>query len=220
MADPIARAGRLIAVDGTRGKDTAAAADAIAGELADRGIECAISRFDASGLFGELAAAHDDRQISVRTLTLIYAADLAFRLRWEIQPVLTSGRVVIAAPYVDTAVAFGVGCGLREQWTADLLRFAPRPEIRGRAVERKHRKGWKARLDRGYAEFCAALLDGSAPALANASARRDAIACLERRHRSAYPLSEKGLRRLADDVMDSSKAAARGSRGRSRSGRT
>ena len=219
MAGAIAASGRLIAVDGTRGKDTAAAADAIAGALAERGIECAISRFDASGLFGELAVARDDQPMSVRTLTLIYAADLAFRLRWEIRPLLESRRVVIAAPYVDTAVAFGAGCGLPEHWIANLLRFAPPPQLRGRAVERKHSKGWRARLDRGYAEYCAALLDRSPPEFANAAAREEAIACLGRRHRSAYRLSERGVRQLADDVRDSSTAARRGSRERSRSAR-
>ena len=215
----MAAAGRLIAIDGTRGKDTATAADAIAGELADRGIQCAISRFDASGLFGELAAGRGDRQISVRTLALVYAADLAFRLRWEIRPVLEAGQVVIAAPYVDTAVAFGAGTGLGEQWVVNLLRFAPRPEIRTRVVERKHGKGWKARLDRGYAEYCAAMLEGSAQKLADAAARGEAIAFLERHRGSAYRLSEKGLRRLADDIKDSSTAAPPGSRGRSRSAR-
>ena len=45
----------------------------------------------------------------MRTLALVYAADLAFRLRWEIRPVLDAGGVVVASPYVETAVAFGVG---------------------------------------------------------------------------------------------------------------
>ena len=34
-----------------------------------------------------------------------------FRLRWEIRPVLEAGGVVIAAPYVETAVAFGAAAG-------------------------------------------------------------------------------------------------------------
>ena len=41
-----------------------------------------------------------------RTLLLLYAADLAFRLRWEIRPALAEGHTVIAAPYLDTAFAF------------------------------------------------------------------------------------------------------------------
>ena len=49
---------------------------------------------------------------SARTLLLLYAADLAFRLRWEIRPALAAGRTVVAAPYVDTAVAFGRAAGV------------------------------------------------------------------------------------------------------------
>src|SRR5262245_54076746 len=108
MAHQVTYPGRLIAVDGSRGKDSNAAANAIAAELKRAGIECAISRWDASGLFTELAAAsRGDRNISARTLSLVYAADLAFRLRWEIRPILESGGVVIAAAYVETAITFG-----------------------------------------------------------------------------------------------------------------
>ena len=107
MADQVKYPGRLIAVDGSRGKDTAAAADAIVKRLREAGVECAISRWDASGLFGELAAAaRGDRNISMRTLALVYAADLAFRLRWEIRPILEAGGVVVAAPYIETADRF------------------------------------------------------------------------------------------------------------------
>jgi hypothetical protein len=82
MADQVKYAGRLIAVDGSRGKDVNASADALSAALKAAGIECAISRWDASGLFTELAAgARTERDISMRSLTLIYAADLAFRLR-------------------------------------------------------------------------------------------------------------------------------------------
>ena len=115
MADQGKYPGRLIAIDGSRGKDTAAAADAIVKRLREAGRECAVSRWDASGLFGELAAtARGDRNISMRTLALVYASDLAFRLRWEIRPILEAGGVVVAAPYIETPIAFGAGCGLSE----------------------------------------------------------------------------------------------------------
>jgi hypothetical protein len=61
---------------------------------------------------------------------LLYAADLAFRLRWEIRPTLADGRAVVAAPYVDSAVAFGRAAGLKAGWLANLFRFAPRPAER------------------------------------------------------------------------------------------
>ena len=69
MADKVNYTGRLIAIDGTRGKDVAVAANAVAGELKHRGIECGVSRWDASGLFSELAASgRGSRSVSARAL--------------------------------------------------------------------------------------------------------------------------------------------------------
>ena len=223
MADQGKHPGRLIAIDGSRGKDNAAGAAAVIGALEAAGVECAVSRWDASGLFGELAAAAEgDRHISTRTLTLVYAADLAFRLRWEIRPVLEAGGVVVAAPYVETAIAFGAACGLTEQWVRQLLRFAPPADVRGRAQERKLDRGWKPRIDRGYPEYCAAMLEASAaPKLTTRKARREAMAVLDQpRGRRVFRLSEKGVYGLVKAVISSRKAAASRSGATPRSGRT
>jgi hypothetical protein len=222
MAQPVAHPGRLITIDGTRGKDTAAAAAAVIAALKAAGIESAVSRFDASGLFGELAAAgRGDRTISTRTLTLVYAADLAFRLRWEIRPVLEAGGVVIAAPYVETAVAFGAGCGLSEAWIRELLRFAPKPDVRARVEERKLDRGWKSRLDRGYPEYCAAMLDSALPKLTSKQARRNAMALLDTpKGRKVFRLSKKGVDELVKAVTGSLRVGMRRSASKPRSART
>src|SRR6185295_7224492 len=90
-----------------------------------------ISHWDASGVFEDLAVAgREAGQPSARTLLLLYAADLAFRLRWEIRPALADGWSVVAAPYVATAVAFGRAAGIERAWLANLFRFAPRPTER------------------------------------------------------------------------------------------
>jgi hypothetical protein len=220
MADQDQHPGRLIAIDGTRGRDVARAASALLNALNAGGVECAISRWDASGLFGELAAgAQGDPHLSPRALALVYAADLVFRLRWEIRPVLERGGVVIAAPYVETAVAFGAAAGLDEAWLRELLRFAPKPDLRGRSRERKPHRGWKPRLDRGYGEFAAALLRPS-PQPVSRKARRIAMALLDRRAgRKVYRLSDKGLAGLVRAVSGSSPAATRQSRAPRRSAR-
>jgi hypothetical protein len=131
-AKPLTRtpSGRLIALDGTSGSALLAAARKALAAIppAARG---GISRWDASGVFAELAMAEVDAgQPSPRTLLLLYAADLAFRIRWEIAPTMAAGRVVIAAPYVDTALAFGRAVGLPFPWLSNLFRFAPRPSER------------------------------------------------------------------------------------------
>src|SRR5688500_9511231 len=176
-----------------------------------RVVGCASSRFDASGLFGELAAAgHGDRNISARTLTLVYAADLAFRLRWEVRPVLESGGIVIAAPYTETAVAFGAAAGLEEDWMHELLRFAPKPGYRSRAEEKKLDRGWKPRLDRGYAEYCVAMLEASTPKARWKQIRRNAMALLHRpKGRKIYRLNDDGVADLTRAVTGSRKDARR-----------
>lgn len=220
MADQVTYRGRLIAIDATRGKDVNAAASRVAEALRDRGLECAISRWDASGLFGELAAGRGDRNISMRTLSLVYAADLAFRLRWEIRPVLDAGGIVIAAPYVDTAATLASACGIDEQWVRDLLRFAPAPTWRARAEEKKLAKPWKRRIDRGYAEYVAALLEDSAPGGVAKSARRKMMTRLdEARHRKTFYLSNKGLAALIKDATGTRPGASSRSPSRPRSGR-
>ena len=222
MAHQVAYPGRLIAVEGSRGKDSDAAAATVSDALKAAGVEAAISRFDASGLFGELAAAaRGDRHVSIRALTLVYAADLAFRLRWEIRPILEAGGVVIAVPYVETAVAFGVSCGLSEAWIRELLRFAAKPDFRVRTEERKRERGWKARFDRGYAEYCVAMLESSAPKLPTKRARRDAVALLDRsKGRTVYRMTEKRVDDLVKAVTGSRRGVKRRSASKPRSART
>ncbi|HEX6163823.1 MAG TPA: hypothetical protein VFZ31_10675 [Vicinamibacterales bacterium] len=213
--------GRLIAIDGTRGKDVALAASDIVAKLKEHGVECAVSRWDASGLFTDLAAgARTARDVSIRSLSLVYAADLAFRMRWEIRPVLEAGGVVVAAPYVDTAAAFGAICGLDEDWLRELMRFAPPPNYRGVVDERKINRPWKRRFDRGYAEYGAMMLGDAAPKRASKAARRKMMAMLERaRGRTVFHLTNKGIGALAKALTDSRTAAARRSVSRPRSGR-
>lgn len=202
MADQVTYPGRLIAIDGSRGKDVNASADAVVAALRKAGIECVVSRWDASGLFGDLkVAARGDRNISIRTLSLVYAADLAFRLRWEIRPVLDVGGIVVASQYIETAVAFGAACGLSEDWLRELLRFAPAADLRSRAAERKLDRPWKRRTDRGYPEFGSVMLDVSAPRKASKRARREMIAMLDHaRGRKIYDLEGTGVAALAAAV--------------------
>lgn len=118
--------GMLISVDGMNGAAVKAAARTVLAAI-DRSRRGGISSWDASGVFEELAVAGDEAgAASARTLLLLYAADLAFRLRWEIRPALAEGRAVVAAPYVDTAIAFGRAAGVKTSWLTNLLAFAPR----------------------------------------------------------------------------------------------
>lgn len=120
---------RLVAVDGVNGAAMTATARGILSSSPKRQI--GISAWDASGIFGEVVVAEDSAgRPSARTLLILYAADLAFRLRWEIKPALDEGLTVVAVPYVDTAIAFGRAAGLSTEWLTDMFRFAPKAGVR------------------------------------------------------------------------------------------
>jgi hypothetical protein len=148
---------RLIAVDGVHGAAVKAAAGRMVSPAARR-LGGGVSDWDASGLFEQLVVAEDHAgQISARTLLLLYASDLAFRLRWEIEPALAEGHTVVAAPYLDTAIAFGRAAGLPGGWLMNLLQFAPRPGERhyvDRSVPRAPHS------PQGFVEFGCARLTG------------------------------------------------------------
>jgi hypothetical protein len=118
---------RLIAVDGVDAEAMLSVARRSLGAAGQGGI----SHWDASGVFQELAVAGSAAGLpSPRTLLLLYAADLAFRLRWEIRPALAEGNTVVAAPYIETAMAFGRAAGIPAGWLSNLFRFAPHPAQR------------------------------------------------------------------------------------------
>lgn len=127
--------GSFIAVDGVNGTAVKAAAKAEMKHVG-RKQRAGVSVWDASGVFGDLVVADAEAgRPSARTLLLLYAADLAFRLRWEIRPAIAEGRTVAAAPYVATAMAFGRAAGLPGGWLKNLFAFAPKPDA-ARLVEK------------------------------------------------------------------------------------
>lgn len=120
--------GSLIAVEGVHADTLVAAARSVAEQRTRTG---ALSFWDASGVFAELAVADDEAgRPSVRTLLLLYASDLAHRLRSEVLPALALGHDVVVAPYVDTALAFSRVGGVNSPWIADIFAFAPPPALR------------------------------------------------------------------------------------------
>ena len=152
------RRGLFISIDGVDGAAVATAArHALSAATSRR--RGGISWWDASGLFWELGVAGDEAgRPSARTLLLLYAADLAFRLRWEIEPALAEGKTVVAASYVQTAVAFGRSAGLPGGWLTNLFRFAlPAGDRRLVGAAPRRRSDAKPR---GFAEFGCARLAG------------------------------------------------------------
>jgi hypothetical protein len=145
----------LVAIDGVDGAASLKLAKRLA---AERGHQHAtISRWDMSGIFHDLnrTGAAAGRQASARTLLLLYAADLAFRLKWEIRPALAEGRMVLAVPYVQTAVALGRAAGVDRRWVQALFAFAPPADHYRRVDARSARTGRS-----GFVEFASRRMSG------------------------------------------------------------
>src|SRR5438105_15020308 len=115
--------GPLISLDVIEGRDALPAAKKILKSKPPGG---GISTWDASSIFFEMNGLEISDKPSPRTLVLLFAADLFFRLRWEIIPALEEGKCVIAVPYVETAYAFGALAGLPKKWLSEVFRFAPK----------------------------------------------------------------------------------------------
>jgi thymidylate kinase len=121
--------GQLVSVDAVRGRDLVPSAKRLLNLNGVRRPTGGFSTWDASSIFFELRGAEtqSEETPSAQTLLLLYAADLRFRLRWQIEPALLEGQTVVAAPYVETGMAFGLALGLSRKWITELFRFAPKP---------------------------------------------------------------------------------------------
>lgn len=207
MTKPVMR-GRLVAIDGADGNDVLDAATNVIESLADRTLSAGLSRWDASSLFADVAMARAaDRDVSPRTLLLLYAADLAFRLRWQIEPTLQEGDVVIAAPYVNTAMAFGTAAGLSREWLATLLRFAPVPTRTVILKPTKAGRVWKRQPERGFGECCTTLLEATPEGFARRKTRAAMLSTLSTDAESHGGLfRQKDLRGLIDEILRPARA--------------
>jgi len=162
--------GRLIAVEGARGKQLNSAVKYLARQFG-RNDDAGWSSWDASNTFYELSMSKAINPAPPpRTLLLLYASDLMFRLRWEIEPALQEGQTVLAAPYVDSAVAVGIALGLSKDWLDELFRFAPKPHaallLKPKIKKKDKSKKKKKKVGKpaeGFVEFCCHSLAATSP---------------------------------------------------------
>src|SRR5689334_6395747 len=128
--------GRLLAVEGSGGRSMTVAAKRLVRDLKRQDVEAGVCSWDASAIFFQiLNGARGIPAPSPRTLILLYASDLAFRLRWQIRPALEEGLTVVAAPYLETVIGFGRATGLPRLWLKNVFQFAPAPAAVWRVPE-------------------------------------------------------------------------------------
>jgi hypothetical protein len=159
MTAAAARKGRLIALEGSGGRAMAVAAKFLMREFRRQDTEIGNSAWDASDIFFQIMqGARGLPGASPRTLLLLYASDLAFRLRWQIRPALEDGVTVIAAPYVETAIGFGRAAGLSPAWMRQLFEFAPPADQCFRVPEDTIPVDRRGTTTNSFLEFCLAQL--------------------------------------------------------------
>jgi hypothetical protein len=159
MTDDAPARGMLIALEGTGGRSMAVAAKRLERSLRTSQTEAGVSTWDSSAIFLQIGqGGHDIPAPPPRTLILLYAADLAFRLRWQIRPLLEEGTHVIAAPYLETVVAFGRAAGLSQGWLRRVFAFAAEPDICYRVPESTIPVNRKGSPSDSFLEFCLAQL--------------------------------------------------------------
>jgi len=148
LALSLPSSGQLLSLDVIDGRDAVPAARKI---LKSQTAESGISTWDASSIFFEMHGLGIGEKPSPRTLVLLYAADVFFRLRWEIIPALKEGKCVVAVPYVETGYALGAVAGLSSKWVREVFRFAPKAresyQVNGSSVK-------LAAPTTGFIEFC------------------------------------------------------------------
>jgi len=180
----------LVAVEAARGRDAERGASKVRAALLSKWNDAGagISHWDASGTFFELQLGNGRKSLTLspRTLLLLYASDLAFRLRWEIRPAVAAGQIVIAAPYTETAIAFGEAAGLPRKWIVELFRYAPRPDLCLHVKDAKDGAAWRSRAMDGFPEFGAATMSPGQPSRKRSSPRCDqAVEALRRLKRES-----------------------------------
>lgn len=163
MTENLPGRGSLIALEGSGGRSMSVALRQL--ERAFRPTNEAgagASAWDASAIFFQVSqSSFGIAGATPRTILLLYAADLAFRLRWQIRPALESGAHVIAAPYLETPIAFGIAAGLSRSWLDSLFEFAPRPDRLFRVPERTIPVSRRGAPADSFIEFSFAQLRGS-----------------------------------------------------------
>ena len=173
--------GRLIALEGTGGRAMAVATRQLERSFRQAKTAAGVSGWDASAIFFQIAqGARGIPAPPPQTLVLLYAADLAFRLRWQIRPALEEGTHVIAAPYLETVTGFGHAAGLSQGWLRRVFAFAPPPDICYRVPESSIQVNSRGTPSNSFLEFCFAHLRNGPASWDTAEIRRGFLAHLDR----------------------------------------
>lgn len=122
--------GHLIVVEGTDGVGRSEQIELLRPWLEVEGYAVSNTGWTRSPLLSEtINEAKAGHELTVRTFSLLYAADFADRLEHQIIPALRAGFIVIADRYMYTAFARNTVMGVHPLWTRQLFGFALVPDL-------------------------------------------------------------------------------------------
>lgn len=144
VPEPSPRRGLLIVAEGLDGSGKSATLDSLARWLERRGTKVRTIAWEPSELVGRAAADPRSRtSLTPRVAALLAAADAQRRIGVRVARRLDHGDVVLADRYAWTAIAREVARGLELDWSINLHRTLPAPDLvlfhraaAGAAVER------------------------------------------------------------------------------------
>ena len=175
----------MVALEGVRKADLIAAGKRLLAQSSTPKTAGGVSAWDNSGIFYELGRARFKEGVpSAKTLLMLYAADLAFRLRWEIEPLLQEGLTVVACPYVETALGVAAAVGIDAGWAKELFRFATKPDATFCLHEDDEPSYWKAKPAAGFVDFCCSALAAGSDEWNQSEVRRAVTKRLDKREKA------------------------------------
>jgi dTMP kinase len=122
--------GKLIVIEGTDGVGRSTQAFMLKEWLEVQGYAVLETGWTRSKLVGQtITDAKAGHSLHRLTYCLMYAADLADRMEYQIIPALKSGFIVLADRYIYTAIARGISRGAEKDWLRDLYGFAVAPDL-------------------------------------------------------------------------------------------
>jgi dTMP kinase len=122
--------GSLIVIEGTDGVGRSTQVEQLIPWLEVQGYAVANTGWTRSPLLSEtINEAKAGHELTVRTFSLLYAADFSDRLENEIIPALRAGFIVDCDRYMYTAFARNAAMGADREWTRELFGFALVPDL-------------------------------------------------------------------------------------------
>lgn len=122
--------GRFIVIEGPDGSGRSTQVEALTSKLEADGHAVLNTGLKRSELVAKgILRAKQSTPLGRKTMTLLYAADLADQIEHKIIPALEAGTVVVADRYIFTLMARSAVRGIGKKWLSNLFGFALVPDM-------------------------------------------------------------------------------------------